>query len=166
MEAKTGEVRDGPFGRAIEVILEGEPPSPDVQAQVATWFLICPGQSPAWDCYFLSLVHLRPIEGGKPPVISREGATHEVMLFALDADRNPVPDDFTTWNPLWPQNFVGQYTAPDDETAKHDAKLMALAVIHGITWAEPPLSGQREPWEGSLRKLEEHHRGEHSREYN
>lgn len=163
MKVRTGEEIDGPYGRAIEILYEHEPDEPmDWTATVAQWFLICPGQSPAWDNYMLGIVHLRPIEGAKrEPYIAFEGATHEVILYALDPQERPIPTDYNTWHNLSPMNFVGQYTVPSDEYAKADAKVMALAVIHGLTWAEPPLSGQKEPWQTQLRQIEAHHRGEH-----
>ena len=163
MKLKSGAVHVGAAGRATEILHEFEPSDPlDIRATIGAWFLQCPGQSPAWQHYHLAIVHLRPIDGVKPAVINRPGATHEVMLFALDPAKHPVPDDLNTWSWLSPVNFVGQLELPSDESAKNVLEILARAVADGYLWAEPPLSLQREPWESQLRELEDHAKGKHS----
>jgi hypothetical protein len=83
------------------------------------------------------------------------------MLLALDPKHNPVPDDIRTWHWLTPTNFTGQLELPSDEEAKTVLEVLARGVANGFLWAEPPLSGQREPWESQLRQLEAHAKGEH-----
>jgi hypothetical protein len=163
MKLRAGNVEVGIAGRATEILAELEPSDPpDISATLGMWFLDCPGQSPAWRHYHLAIIHLRPIDGVKPAHISRQGATHEVMLFALDPAKNPVPDNVETWSWLRPTNFIGQLELPSDEDAKRVVGILARAVVGGILWAEPPLSGQREPWESQLRQLEAHAAGKHS----
>ena len=106
---RTGNSFTGYAGKATEILFELEPGDKrDVQGTVAMWFLDCPGQSPAWRHYHLAIIHLRPIEGVKPAVITEEGATHEVILAAMDPAKNPSPTDIETWSHLRPLNFVGQ----------------------------------------------------------
>jgi hypothetical protein len=163
MKLKSGQVYVGGAGRATEILHTLEPSDPpDVSATLGAWFLQCPGQSPAWQHYHLSVIHLRPILGVKPATINRQGATHEVMLAALDPKYNPLPDDMGTWHWLLPLNFVGQLELPSDENAKTVLDILARAVADGFLWAEPPLSLQREPWESQLRHLEEHAKGKHA----
>lgn len=162
MKLFCGQVHVGAAGRATEILCELEPTDkPDVSATVAAWFLQCPGQSPAWQHYHLAIIHLRPIPGVKPATIKRQGATHEVMLAAMDPDRVPQPDDIRTWRWLEPLNFVGQLELPSDDDAKVVLEILARGVADGFLWAEPPLSGQREPWESQLRQLEAHAAGKH-----
>jgi hypothetical protein len=162
MNLRTGEIHVGAAGRTTEILFSLEPSDPpDISGTVAMWFLDCPGQSPAWRHYHLGIVHLRPIEGVKPAVISREGATHEIILAALDPKSNPQPDDINTWSWLRPINYVGQLALPSDEDAKTILALLAKATANGMLWAEPPLSGQKEPWESQVRQLEAHAAGKH-----
>ena len=163
MKLKSGQVHVGAAGRATEILhtLESSDKA-DVSATLGAWFLQCPGQSPAWQHYHLSIIHLRPIDGVKPAVIKREGATHEIMLAALDPKDNPVPDDICSWHWLSPLNFVGQLELPSDENAKTVLEILAHAVADGFLWAEPLLSGQKEPWESQLRQLEAHAKGKHA----
>ena len=152
----------GAAGRATECTITMEPAdSPDLGGTVACWFLDCPNQSPAWRHYLLSVIHLRHIDGVRPAVITRAGATHEIILTALDPAEDPVPDNLDSWRHLRPLNFVGQLTLPSDDEARIAADVLAKAVIHGLLWAEPPLSGQVEPWQSQLRQLEAHAAGKH-----
>ena len=160
MKLRTGKIYVGAAGRATEILFEGPYERPDVEATLAMWFFDCPGQSPAWRHYHLSIVHLRTMEGVKPAVITRKGATHQVILVAFDPKENPVPDDMETWCFLRPVNFIGQLTLPSDEHAKKALEVLAKAVAEGMLWAEPPLSLQTEPWESQLRHLEAHAAGQ------
>jgi hypothetical protein len=163
MKYRIGQTKVGAAGTATEVLHELEASDkPDFQGTVKLWFLHCPGQSPAWRHYHLAIIHLRPIEGVKPAVISRPGATHEVILVALDPKGNPVADNPESWQFLHPVNFVGQLTLPSDEAAKMVIDVLARATAEGILWAEPPLSGQEEPWQSQLRHLEAHAAGKHT----
>lgn len=162
MKANAGEVHVGAAGRATEIVFSMEPSDkPDVSATLAAWFLQCPGQSPAWQHYHLSIIHLRPIPNVEPAVLKRENATHEVMLVALNPKPRPVPEDVMSWHWLRPINFTGQLALPSDEEAKTVLKILARAVADGLLWAEPPLSGMKEPWESQLRQLEAHAEGKH-----
>ncbi len=159
MKAWIGREVTGPAGTATEIIAEAFD-RPEQAATLATWFLHCPGQSPAWDSYMLSVIHLRTIEGVREPVIRFPGATHEVLLAALDPGSAPSVDNPDSWQLLMPINVEEQVELPDDEAAVRLAELAARAVVTGALWAEPPLSGQVEPWRTTLVKTAAHARGE------
>lgn len=56
MKSSSGEILVGAAGRATELILTIEDSDPpDCGGTVAGWFLQCPGQSPAWQHYGLSI---------------------------------------------------------------------------------------------------------------
>lgn len=142
---------EGPCGRADLVDLSPHAATrPDWAATMATWFLTCPGQSPAWSCYGLSTIHLREMPGVRPAVIHTLGATHEVLLIAFNPAERPVATDIGTWSFLLPPNVMHQVVLNDDFQAVELAELAARAVVNGTLWAEPPLSGQREPWATTL----------------
>lgn len=161
MKARLGRLLEGPVGSAREVHVEweeGDPP--DRHATLGSWFLTCPGQSPAWDHYSLGLIHLRPIPGARPPVVRVPGATHELILLALNPERQPREDDPETWHFLTPVNVMEQFTVPSDDAARELLGLAALSVVEGVLWAEAPLSGQVEPWRSAVVKTSAHLRGE------
>ncbi len=160
LNASEGRVFQGPCGTATEVLISGDLPRPDVAATLSTWFLNCPGQSPAWDNYLLSIIHLRPIEGVRPAVISVPKATHEVLLLAADPTTNPTAMDPDSWQFLFPHNVSEQIELPDDVTAVMLLEDCARAVVDGILPAEPALAGAVEPWRTVLIKTAAHARGE------
>ncbi len=150
----------GPYGSAIEVILDPPLVYKDWAACVSSWLLHCPGQSAAWDHYILSIIHLRSIEGVKPAVVRFPHATHEVMLVALDPAQHPVPEDVNSWRPLLPVNVEEQIELPNDSDAKDLLAVCVRAVVNGTLPAEPALAGAVEPWRSSLIKTSAHYRGE------
>lgn len=149
----------GPAGTAVEVIVD-VPVNLDQTGTVAAWLLDCPGQSPAWRHYLLSVVHLRPIEGVRPAIVNVPHATHELILAALDPAAEPHAGDVETFRPLNPLNAVEQLQLPDDAAAVQLAEWAASAVVNGFLPAEPPLAGAREPWRTSMIKSAAHLRGE------
>lgn len=99
----------GVAGEAVEVLSVMEESEPrDWLAHVAGWFITAPGQSPAWDNYVLSVIHLRDIVGVRPAIIHREGATHEVMLWALERREDLEPANPLAWSRLEPVNLMEQ----------------------------------------------------------
>ena len=154
-QAWAGEGLTGPAGVATEVLVNETD-----RGSVASWFLRCPNQSPAWDCYVLSVVHLRPVDGQPPAIINLPGATHEVLLIALDPATEPEPTKIGTWRFLRPINVAEQVILPDDEAAVQIACSAARAVVEGVLPAEPLLAGAMEPWRTSMIKTAAHLRGE------
>lgn len=150
MSVAVGDQISGPAGKGWPIeILEHD--RPDTTATVARFFLECPGQSAAWDRYGLSIVHLRPIAGVRPAYLRFPDATHEVLLVAYDPSLNPDPAVPSSWRMLRPFNLCEQVHLPDDRAARALLDSAAGRVVHGKLWAEPPLSGQHEPWYTYLR---------------
>jgi hypothetical protein len=156
-----GSIQHGPAGTATEVHATVEPDDPPAQTgTVATWFLDCPGQSPAWRHYLLNVVHLRPIDGAPPAKIVVPHATHEFSVYALAPDARPQPTDTDTWRHLTPVNVCEQVQLTSDDGARRLARLAARAVVAGVLPAESALAGAREPWRSSLIRSSAHMRGE------
>lgn len=151
MITRKGAFKSGPQGTATEVLVElgGSDPK-DWQAGVGNWFIDAPGQSAAWRHYMLSAVHLRPIAGVKPAVVRRPGATHEFMLLAMDPGKHPVALQPSSWSYLTPQNLAEQMICGSDAVATKLLACCAAEMVQGVLWAEPPLSGQFEPWRAYL----------------
>lgn len=151
----------GPSGRAQNILVEPKDIKyPDHNATLATWFITAPGQSLFWPNFLLAIYHLRDMEGVRPAVKTYEGVTHELVLAALNPDKNPQPLNIETWQHLRPINFLIQLELPSDEKAKELLALAAHAIVDGVLWAEPPLSGQQEPWRSSMLRTAAHLRGE------
>lgn len=164
----------GMYGRAWNVLprlIEHHGEDAMSGADIASWLIHAPGQHPFWSWYRLSCVHLRDIEGYDPATLTAPNATHEWLLVAL---RSPEPSepavdpgDPETWGDmLTPHNFVGQYEVDgDDEHADAVAAEVtdraAWAITQGHLWAEPPLSGQTEPWDSTMRNTLAHYRDGH-----
>ena len=160
MKLHEGEILRGIAGTATEILRQGKPDQPDWEATIAMWFLNCPGQSAAWDHYLLSIIHLRDIKDVPPAHIRVPGATHEVLLVALDPGQYPSPTKVDSWTMLRPINVEEQIHLPDDERAKELLHMSALAVVTGLLPAEPALSGAVEPWRTTLIRTSAHLRGE------
>lgn len=153
------QVLPGLTGTATELrIISGGTPAQ--AATLATWFLRCPGQSPAWDRYLLSIIHLRDLPGVPPAEVRVPGATHEVLLFALDPEPDPQPTAPDSWRFLHPHNVMEQVQLPHDTAAIELLAKCAQAVLAGILPAEPMLAGAVEPWRTTLIRSAAHMRGE------
>lgn len=154
MKIRLGSCIQGAAGTARELLVDREcSDPPDWRAHIGGWFIEAPGQSPAWQHYLLSAIHLRPIEGVKPAVIREPGATHEFLLLAMDPARNPHPENPDSWSYLRPYNLMQQVIASNDAAVAKILDGAARAVAEGRLWAEPPLSGMFEPWRSYLQAL-------------
>ncbi len=149
------------YGHAQEVIVRALD-HPDQAAVVGCWFITAPHQSPVFDNYMLSVIHLRAIEGeSQPAVLRATGVTHEVVVVALDPSTEPVAHDPASWTPMHPLNVEHQVRLTSDNDAKELGRLCVEAICQGRLWAEPPLAGQQEPWTTTLDMTAAHFRGDH-----
>jgi hypothetical protein len=93
--------------------------TPDQAATLALWVLNCPGAHPFWSWWVVSVIHLREISGVRPATITRPGATHELIVGALNPDK-PVPDPRDT-DPrvqfLTPIDVIEQFEVRSDVEA-------------------------------------------------
>lgn len=141
---------NGPAGRAWRI------PNAREGAQVGGWFLLAPGSHPFWPWKVLTGVHLRGEIDGQPAHIQFPGATHEVLLLALDPDHAPPDVDvnrFAHW--LTPPDLVHQLILPNDDALVELLELCAHAVVEGIL---VPDSDYRRAWASSLDQSAEHAR--------
>lgn len=84
----------GAHGEAWQVNLDqararaGE--TDDSDSTVAMWIVFAPWAHAFWSYYLIGAIHLRPSKALPIPKIMLPGATHEVLVFALDPEA--VPD--------------------------------------------------------------------------
>lgn len=84
---------------------------------------------PAWHSYMIACVNLRDIPGVPPAKINMPGATHEILVYALDPNTPMFVDESPAL--LHPANFHGQFIEPSDEAAAERMKQTVQDVIDG-----------------------------------
>jgi hypothetical protein len=139
-------------GRAWQCPLDPAPANPAWTATVVVWLLQIPRVHPAWDCFMLSVVHLREIPGTPPAVKQFPEATHELLLFALDPNVSPIdPTNCADFRRLTPINYVGQVQLDTDDQAITLADRVARACLHQALPVElGGIMGARQFWDQSL----------------
>ena len=110
-------------------------------AGVSSWLIEAKWAHPIWHSYALHCYHLRDVPSLGHPVIYLPGATHELILFALDPDKPRDLADFPAH--LHPPNFAAQFVAEDDEAA---ALLVAAAVDEIVEGKLSPATDFRRQW--------------------
>lgn len=111
------------------------------------WLLALPGQHPLWDHYMLAIIHLRDVEGMPPARKVAAHMEHEIIMLALDPERNPSPTDRETIVPLMPVNYSDQLSQLTDEQAVVMTRLMVRGFVNGALFAEPSgIQGVRDIW--------------------
>jgi hypothetical protein len=158
---------DGPYGFAERFPFDAT--DPRAAQTVAYWLITAPSFHPVWSQYVLACVRLDDdVEGFPPPNRKFDGATHEILLVALDPTDGPVDmaamDRYALSGQLpilTPVNICEQFTATDAEM-RELAQLAAHGVVAG---ALNPETGDaptriREQWLSAMVKTLAHIRGE------
>lgn len=146
----------GDAGVAVRCVLPDPPRTPQEGAALAMWLIDAPDQSPAWHHYMVSIVHLRPING-EEAVFRIHGATHEMILCAVDSGANPTAYDPETWHHLSPINAMCQFIVGDDEQAVRLGIGCVRAIVNGRLPAEPAFQRQgQQLWQHAVTRTAEH----------
>lgn len=121
----------GSFGRAwrydIEAIARKAGNKP--HSSILSWVIEAPNANPMWHSYALHLIHLRDeIDLGRPKIYV-QGATHEMMLFALNPDKPRDLKDYPSV--LTPINFAAQFIARDDSYAIARINETVCEIVNG-----------------------------------
>jgi hypothetical protein len=95
-----------------------------------SWICSASYAHPAWSHYWITGLALRDHPGVTPAKINLEGATHEVMVYALSPDHPYTVDDFPRF--LTPANFHGQFIEPSDDAAAARVQQAVQDVIDGV----------------------------------
>lgn len=126
-------------------------------ACLVSWLICAPGQSPAWQHYLLSVCHLRPVAGAPPAHIRVAGATHELLICALNPLGNPNINDRESLRFLTPLNAEAQFVVDTDEQAVSLAEKATRAICDGAMPAEPPFPhAGRAMWQSCVTQTAEH----------
>ena len=103
---------------------------PRASVTLPSWVVHAAYAHPIWSYYVVFCVALRDTPGVPKSKILLEGATHEVIVFALHPDETPAVDAMPQL--LYPANFVGQFIEPDDAAAATRIKQTVQDVTDGI----------------------------------
>jgi hypothetical protein len=129
--------KTGPFGRAwtcdVDAFALAKGIAPDAHATLAQWIIEARWAHPIWDSYAIILMHLRPMADGRETLIHREGATHEMLVFALNPEhpRSPTIHGTGPVHFLQPVNFGAQLVEPDDAAAMTRIEDTVDRIING-----------------------------------
>lgn len=96
------------------------PETPATPAFGRTWIVNAPWAHPLWSSYAFFLYDLTTEIKGEEPVIYLPGASHELLVYALD----PKFKDDTPFHRLHPANHGYQFKAESNEAA--EARIVAI----------------------------------------
>jgi hypothetical protein len=113
----------------IEACARRYPSGPTAELTVASWIVEARYAHPIWHSYVIAAVALRDVPGVPKAVIHRPGATHEVMVYALNPDKPRAVNDGPRF--LTPANFHGQWIAGSDAEAARFIEETVQLVIDG-----------------------------------
>lgn len=106
-----------------DVNLDGAPSS------LRAVILHAPWAHPVWDSYFVSCIHLRPVDGWPDCQLEHRDSTHEFCVMALDPEYVVDPLQPKSIHTLKPPNLVWQMRSGSDESARRlfDRFVVALS---------------------------------------
>lgn len=102
---------------------------PRASVTLPCWIASAAYAHPLWTHYVVMCIALRDVPGVPKAKINLEGATHKLMVFALDPDHKPAVDEFP--RTLQPANFIGQFIEADDLSAAARVQQAVQDVIDG-----------------------------------
>lgn len=157
---------EGPYGTAVQLDI-----NPDLEGANTTvaWWLLTGPWHPFWSQFVICVVSLKPVERVRPAKLHFEGATHELLVLALDPGNPPavhpaerlVAEGLAFCGYLQPIDVVHQFTATDEEMTQL-ASLAAAACVDGVLSPSTDDSRTllREAWLAACVKTLAHMRGE------
>lgn len=121
----------GAFGRAwrydIEAIVRKANNKP--HSSIVSWLIEAKNANPMWHSYAMHLIHLRDMPGLGRPKIYLPGATHEIMLFALNPEMARDLQNYP--HVLLPINFAAQFIAICDDWAIARINETVFEIVNG-----------------------------------
>lgn len=101
-------------------------------SSVCAWCVNAPWANIFWSNYAIMCVHLRDQPNQtKPPTINLPGATHEIIVLALDPNFTPEIDPDPGLHYLTPANFAGQFKVASDAAAEEVVEKIVRRICAG-----------------------------------
>lgn len=129
------------------------------EAACGQWLVHAPHGHPWWPWYAVQAVHLRPLEGQPPAALQFPGASHELLVVALDPDK-PLPEVKRWGSPdtppmchLEPVDQCVQFIVADDDQAR---QVCELVVRHIVLDGQSPDQDFRAYWASGIANTAEH----------
>jgi len=112
-----------------------------------TWIIDAPWAHPVWSQYALLLYDLTtPLDSGPPPIVYREGDTHEFLLYAIDPKMRvkpgKEPPKDTEMQLLGPANYGYQFKADSNAAAEQRMDETVEAIEQGTLSPDTDFSAQ------------------------
>lgn len=108
--------------------------TPEQDCCICHWLVEAPAAHPAWHSYSIFCQHLRPMAGGPEIKFYLDGATHEMIVFALNP-RMPRKEMIETGivNGRWmtPPNFAVQFIESNDDDARAKVRGAVQEILDG-----------------------------------
>lgn len=88
---------DGPF----KVWRSARSTVAHLPANIGAWVVDAPGAHACWRVWIVLLVHLRHVDGLAPAIVTRPGATHQVVTVPVNPDQEVDPDETSLRDVQW-----------------------------------------------------------------
>jgi hypothetical protein len=132
-------ILDGPNGKAwlcnVAKLRKLYGVKDDADACICHWVVEAPWAHPIWHSYSVVCIHLRPLVGVADPIIHKEGATHEIWVYACNPSVKRLPiicgEEMIKQFWLTPKNFAAQFIEDSDETAVERVKGTVQMICDG-----------------------------------
>lgn len=125
------------------------PPQSGTKAFGVVWGLHLPGAHPIWNDYVILLYDLTtPLT--ETPIIYLDGATHEILLYAVNPDRQLLPETpIADYYPalLHPANHGYQFKAASNDAATARIQLLVDEMLNNTL---SPDTDWRSAWDAKF----------------
>jgi hypothetical protein len=122
---------------------------------VAAWLLYCPGAHLWWSYWWISVIHLRPIEGVPPAKKRFPEAEYEIICLSQDPDHAPDPDNpIGTIRRLDPVDWIVQFGDVKNDQQAVQVVIAAVKLI--MTGRVSPDSDFTHIWEHTIPATAKH----------
>lgn len=146
----------GTYGQAWEYRGDRTDEAWREDAYMGGYLIHAPAAHPLRAWHLLMGIHLRPDNRAPTlPFLRFPGATHEIMVLALNPEHDAAldPDDRETFKWLEPPDVTEQVVLGSDDQARELVRLCATGCVHGVL---VPDSDFRSAWRASLEQTSEH----------
>lgn len=103
----------------------------ETSATLSSYLVHCPNLHAFWSYWWVSLIHLREVEGIQPAVRDFENAEHEISVYAQNPEIEPDPDSMKTVAVLLPVDVTEQVHGLTDGEAVDVLQMLVERVIDG-----------------------------------